>query len=135
MRVRYLVAAVLAAMLAVINRKDQYKQAGIKSTPKTLAQFMVDGRKLMKRFGKDGGYSAVYLPGKYWYAAMAFVYDYGGQIAVRKGSKWTGTLNSPQARRGLSQVQAVYKGLSRASRTGDEANPQQSLVFAKGKVG
>src|SRR5438874_2399295 len=124
-----------AGVRAVIYRKDQYKQAGIKGTPKTLAQFMADGRKLMKKFGKDGGYSAVYLPGKYWYAAMSFVYDFGGQIAVRKGGKWKGTLNSPQALRGLTRVQAVYKGLSRASKTGDEANPQQSLVFAKGKVG
>jgi N,N'-diacetylchitobiose transport system substrate-binding protein len=124
-----------AGVRAVIYRKDQYKQAGIKSTPKTLAQFMADGRKLMKKFGKDRGYSAVYLPGKYWYAAMSFVYDYGGQIAVRKGGKWKGTLNSPQALRGLTQVQAVFKTLSRASKTGDEANPQQSLVFSKGKVG
>jgi N,N'-diacetylchitobiose transport system substrate-binding protein len=124
-----------AGVRAVIYRKDQYKQAGIKSTPKTLAQFMADGRKLMKKFGKDSSYSAVYLPGKYWYAAMSFVYDYGGQIAVSKGGKWKGTLNSPQALRGLRQVQAVFKGLTRASKTGDEANPQQSLVFAKGKVG
>jgi N,N'-diacetylchitobiose transport system substrate-binding protein len=124
-----------AGVRAVIYRKDQYKQAGIKSTPKTLAQFMADGRKLMKKFGKDRSYSAVYLPGKYWYAAMSFVYDYGGQIAVRKGGKWKGTLNSPQALRGLTQVQAIFKTLSRASKTGDEANPQQSLVFSKGKVG
>jgi N,N'-diacetylchitobiose transport system substrate-binding protein len=124
-----------AGVRAVIYRKDQYKQAGIKSTPKTLAQFMADGRKLMKKFGKDRSYSAVYLPGKYWYAAMSFVYDYGGQIAVRKGGKWKGTLNSPQALRGLAQVQAIFKTLTRASKTGDEANPQQSLVFSKGKVG
>src|SRR2546423_3645413 len=124
-----------AGVRAVIYRKDQYKQAGIKNTPKTLAQFMADGRKLMKKFGKDGGYSAVYLPGKYWYAAMSFVYDFGGQIAVRKGGKWKGTLNSPQALRALTQVQGVYKTLTRASRTTDEANPQQALVFAKGKVG
>jgi N,N'-diacetylchitobiose transport system substrate-binding protein len=55
-----------AGVRAMIYRKDQYKQAGIKSTPKTLAQFMADGRKLMKRFGKDRNYSAVYFPGKNW---------------------------------------------------------------------
>ena len=124
-----------AGVRAVIYRKDQYKQAGIKGTPKTLGQFMADGRKLMKKFGKDQNYSAVYFPGKYWYAAMGFVYDFGGQIAVRKGNKWKGALNSPQALRGLAQVQTVFKTLTRASKTGDEANPQQSLVFAKGKVG
>jgi N,N'-diacetylchitobiose transport system substrate-binding protein len=124
-----------AGARAVIYRKDQYKAAGIKSTPKSLAQFLADGQKLMKKYGKDSGYSAVYFPGKYWYAAMSFVYDYGGRIAVRTGGKWKGTLNSPQALAALNQVKTVFKSLTRASRTTDEANPQQALVFAKGKVG
>jgi len=123
-----------AGARAVIYRTDQYKAAGIKSTPKSLAQFMADGRKLMKKYGKDSGYSAVYFPGKYWYFGMSVVYDYGGQIAVRKGGKWKGALNSPRALVALNQVKALMK-LSRASKTGDEANPQQALVFAKGKVG
>jgi N,N'-diacetylchitobiose transport system substrate-binding protein len=124
-----------AGARAVIYRKDQYKSAGIKSTPKSLAQFLADGKKLMKKYGKDKGYSAVYFPGKYWYFAMSFVYDYGGQIAVSKGGKWKGALDSPQAIKALTQVRSVLKALSRASKTGDEANPQQALVFAKGKVG
>jgi N,N'-diacetylchitobiose transport system substrate-binding protein len=124
-----------AGARAVIYRKDQYKAAGIKGTPKSLSQFLANGRKLMKRYGKDKGYSAIYFPGKYWYAAMSFVYDFGGTIAVRKGGKWKGTLNSPQALKALTQVQGVFRSLTRASRTTDEANPQQALVFAKGKVG
>src|SRR5439155_23526905 len=104
-----------AGARAVIYRKDQYRQAGIKSTPKSLAQFMADGRKLMKKYGKDGGYSAVYFPGKYWYFAMSFVYDYGGQIAVCTGGKWKGTLNSPQALTALNQVKTLFKQLTRAS--------------------
>jgi N,N'-diacetylchitobiose transport system substrate-binding protein len=124
-----------AGARALIYRKDQYKAAGIKGTPKSLAQFVAAGNKLMKRYGKDRGYSALYFPGKYWYAGMAFVYDYGGQIAVRKNGKWRGALNSPQAIRGLTQLKSIVASLSRANKTGDEANPQQSLVFAKGKVG
>jgi len=93
-----------AGARAVIYRKDQYAKAGIKSTPKSLSQFVADGKKLMKTYGKDSGYSAVYFPGKYWYAAMSFVYDYGGQIAVQKGGKWKGTLSSPQAIQALNQV-------------------------------
>jgi N,N'-diacetylchitobiose transport system substrate-binding protein len=123
-----------AGARAVIYRTDQYKAAGIKGTPKSLAQWIAANRKLMKKYGKDSGYSAVYFPGKYWYFAMSFVYDYGGQIAVRKGGKWKGTLNSPKALAALNQVKTMFK-LSRASKTGDEANPQQALVFAKGKVG
>jgi len=123
-----------AGARAVIYRTDQYRAAGIKSTPKSLAQFVADGKKLMKKYGKNGGYSAVYFPGKYWYFAMSVVYDYGGSIAVRTGGKWKGTLNTPKALLALNQVKALFK-LSRASKTGDEANPQQALVFAKGKVG
>jgi N,N'-diacetylchitobiose transport system substrate-binding protein len=124
-----------AGARAVIYRKDQYKGAGVKGTPKTLAQFVTTGKKLMKRYGKDSGYSAVYFPGKNWYASMAFVYDYGGQIAVRKNGKWKGTLNSPQALAALTRLKSTVLALSRASKTTDEANPQQALVFAKGKVG
>jgi N,N'-diacetylchitobiose transport system substrate-binding protein len=125
-----------AGARAVIYRKDQYKGAGIKSTPRSLAQFIANGKKLMKKYGKkDGGYSAVYFPGKYWYAAMSFVYDYGGKIAVRTGGKWKGTLNSPQALAALNKVQLIARTLTKASKTTDEANPQQALVFAKGKVG
>jgi N,N'-diacetylchitobiose transport system substrate-binding protein len=125
-----------AGARAVIYRKDQYKGAGIKSTPKSFAQFLADGKKLMKKYGKkDGGYSAVYFPGKYWYFAMSVVYDYGGKIAVRSGGKWKGTLNSPHALQALNQVKTMFKTLTRASKTTDEANPQQGLVFAKGKVG
>jgi len=125
-----------AGARAVIYRKDQYRGAGIKSTPTSFAQFLADGKKLMKKYGKkDGGYSAIYFPGKYWYFAMSVVYDYGGKIAVRSGGKWKGTLNSPQALQALNQVKTMFKTLTRASKTTDEANPQQALVFAKGKVG
>jgi len=123
-----------AGARAVIYRKDQYAAAGIKGTPRSLAQFIANGRKLMKKYGKDGSYSAVYFPGKYWYFAMSFVYDYGGSIALRKNGKWKGTLNGPRALAALNAAKKVMQ-LSRASKTGDEANPQQALVFAKGKVG
>jgi N,N'-diacetylchitobiose transport system substrate-binding protein len=123
-----------AGARAVIYRKDRYRQAGIKGTPKSLAEFMVDGRKLMKKFGGDRNFSAVYFPGKYWYAAMSFVYDYGGQIAALRNGKWQGTLNSPRAIRGLTAWKTVAQTLSRANKTGDEGNPQQALVFSKGHV-
>ena len=124
-----------AGARAVIYRKDQYKAAGVKSTPKSLAQFRAAGMKLMKKYGKQRNYSALYFPGQYWYAGVSFVYDYGGKIAVFKNGKWKGTLNSPQALQGLNQVKSIAKALSRANKTTDEANPQQALVFSKGRVG
>jgi N,N'-diacetylchitobiose transport system substrate-binding protein len=123
-----------AGARAVIYRTDQYRAAGIKSTPRSLSAFIKDGKKLMKKYGKDPDFSALYFPGKYWYASMAFVYDYGGQIAVQKNGKWHGALNSKKAIKALTVLKGIVRSLSRANKTGDEANPQQALVFAKGHV-
>ena len=122
-----------AGARAVIYRKDLYKAAGIKSPPTSLAAFVSGGKKLMKK-NNDANFSALYFPGKYWYASMSFVYDYGGKIAVLKGGKWRGALGSPQAIKALTKLKSVVKSLSRASKTTDEATPQQALVFAKGHV-
>jgi N,N'-diacetylchitobiose transport system substrate-binding protein len=125
-----------AGTRGVIYRTDQYKAAGIKSTPKSLAEFVAAGNKLMAKYGKsDPNYSAVYFPGRYWYAALSFVYDYGGQIAKTKGGKWAGALDSKAALAGLNAWKNIALKLSRANKTGDEAHPQQALVFAKGHVG
>jgi len=124
-----------AGARAVIYRKDLYSKAGIKGTPRTLAAFAADGKKLMKKFGKDQDFSALYFPGKYWYASMSFVYDYGGQIAVQKNGHWQGALNSKKAIKALTVLKGMVHSFSRANKTGDEANPQQALVFAKGHVG
>jgi N,N'-diacetylchitobiose transport system substrate-binding protein len=126
-----------AGARGVIYRTDQYKAVGIKKAPTTLDEFMADGKKLMQKYGgkKDPNYSAVYFPGRYWYAAMSFVYDFGGQIAATKGGKWIGTLASPKALAGLTAWRNAALTLSRANKTGDEAHPQQALVFAKGHVG
>lgn len=124
-----------AGARAVIYNVGLYRQAGISTrAPSSLAQFLANGRTLMKKFGSDPDFSALYWPGRYWYGGMSFVYDYGGQIAVQKGGKWQGALESPQAQAGLAELKTVVRSLSRANFTGDEAHPQQALVFAKGKV-
>jgi len=117
------------------HRSHHRSISGVRSTPKSLAEFQAAGNKLMKRYGKQRNYSALYFPGRYVWASMSFVYDYGGQIAVRKNGKWKGTLNSKQAITALTVLKSTVLALSRANKTGDEANPQQALVFAKGKVG
>src|SRR5215204_5707239 len=124
-----------AGARAVIYRKDQYKAAGIKSAPKSLAAFRAAGNKLMKKYGKQRNYSALYFPGRYVWASLSFVYDYGGKIAELRSGRWVGTLNSPKAIQGLKALKATVGPLSRANKTADEANPQQALVFSKGRVG
>jgi N,N'-diacetylchitobiose transport system substrate-binding protein len=65
---------------------------------------------------------------------MQFVYDYGGQIAVRKNGKWKGTLNSPQAIRAFTVLKGIVRSLSRAPLTVDESHPYPSIPMAKGSV-
>jgi N,N'-diacetylchitobiose transport system substrate-binding protein len=125
-----------AGARAVIYRKDMYRRAGIKGVPKTYAQFLSAGNKLMKKFGKNKNFSAFYEPGQNWYVATSFVEDYGGQLAVRgKNGKWKGALDSPQAIKALTIFKSMVLKLSRASKTQDEAHPFPSIPFAKGRAG
>ncbi|HEY6015357.1 MAG TPA: extracellular solute-binding protein, partial [Gaiellaceae bacterium] len=124
-----------AGARGVIYRTDMYKAAGIKSLPKSLGEFLADGQKLMAKFGgKDSNFSAVYMPGRYWYYALSYVYDFGGTIAYTSKGKWVGALNQPKSIAGLNAWKNMALKLSRANKTGDEAHPQQALVFAKGSV-
>jgi len=123
-----------AGARAVIYRKDLYRSVGFKSAPKTYSQFLTIGKKLMKKYGSNPNFSALYEPGQNWYVAMSYVADYGGQIAVNKGGKWQGVLNSPQAIKALTAFKSMTLNFSRASKTNDEAHPYPSVPFAKGRA-
>jgi N,N'-diacetylchitobiose transport system substrate-binding protein len=122
-----------AGARAVIYRKDHYGAVGMRKAPASLDAFVAAGKKVMARHKSDRNYSALYFPGKYWYAGMSFVYDYGGAIARFKKGKWVGTLNSPQALAGLTKLKSTVLALSRANRSGTEA--EQWTVFSQGHVG
>src|SRR5580765_3840793 len=122
-----------AGTRVVIYRTDLFKQAGIKGTPTSLAQLNADGKKLMSSNKSDTTFSAFYVAGQDWYSALAFVYDFGGQIAtLGSDGKWTGSLNSPRAIAGLNAFKSTFDSLSRASKSTDEANPFPTTPFAQG---
>ncbi|MFI5764380.1 extracellular solute-binding protein [Streptomyces sp. NPDC051563] len=117
-----------AANRVVIYHKDLFAQAGITAPPKTREEWIADTEKL-----NAGGNDGIYLAGQTWYALAGFVWDEGGDLAV-KGSdgKWKGALDTPQARAGVEfykKLQALGKG----PKDSDEAKPLQAEVFAKGK--
>lgn len=120
-----------AGARAVMYRTDLFAAQGIK-VPKSYDEFLAAGKKLMAAYGSDPAFSAVYLPGKYWYAAMSFVYDAGGSIAVKNGSQWVGNIDSPNSIAGLNRFKAISDTLSRADKAGTE-NAQWD-VFNGGKV-
>jgi N,N'-diacetylchitobiose transport system substrate-binding protein len=122
-----------AGARAVIYRRDHYRAAGMTKAPKSLDAFIAAGKRVMRQHRNDPNYSALYFPGKYWYAAMSFVYDYGGAIARFKGGRWVGALDSSLAIRGLTKWKSTVRALSKANRSGTEAT--QWTVFSQGHVG
>jgi N,N'-diacetylchitobiose transport system substrate-binding protein len=120
-----------AGSRAIIYRKDFFASAGV-TPPDSLDSLLTAGQKLMAAHSSDPNFSALYFPGKYWYAALPFVWDFGGDIATQSGGKWQGSLNSSSAQQGLTTLSTLVSSLSRADKTGDEA--KQDAAFAQGHV-
>jgi len=121
-----------AGSRAVIYRKDMFTAAGITNTPASTDELLTDGQKLMTANASDSNFSALYFPGKYWYAAAPFVWDFGGDIATQSGGQWKGSLDSSQAQQGLTSLKGIVDKLSRADKTGDEL--KQDQAFAQGHI-
>ena len=120
-----------AGSRVVTYRSDLFRQAGIRTAPKSVAQFTAAAKRLDGKFGKKG-FSPVYLAGTDWYFAMSFVYDYGGQIARTAGGKWVGSLDSPKSVAGLTAFKKFFDASSKASKTADENHPAPYDVYAQG---
>ena len=120
-----------AGSRAVMYRTDLFANLKIK-TPRTYDQFLAAADKLMAANSSNSKFSAVYMPGKYWYAAMGFVYDSKGAIAVKEAGKWKGSLDSAAAIEGLKRWKNLVDKYSKADKSGDEGG--QWEVFAGGNV-
>jgi len=121
-----------AGSRVVIYRKDLFAKAGVTTAPGTLDELFADLDKVKAANAADKSFSAFYMPGKYWYAAMSFVYGAGGKIAEQQGGKWSGTLESSQAQQGLTQWQKLT-GYSVGGATKDESD--QDAIMAQGHTG
>lgn len=86
-----------------VYRTDYFKDTGITHAPRTYPELISDLDRLKAKYGaKDPGFSAFYMPGRYWSAAMGFVKDAGGEMAVEKDGRWHGALSSPKSVAGLT---------------------------------
>jgi N,N'-diacetylchitobiose transport system substrate-binding protein len=120
-----------AGSRAIIYRKDFFASAGVQP-PDSLDGLMTVGQKLMAAHSSDPNFSALYFPGKYWYAALPFIWDSGGDIATQSGGKWQGSLNSSGSQQGLTTLSKLVSTLSKADKSGDEA--KQDAAFAQGHI-
>ncbi|WUG04952.1 extracellular solute-binding protein [Streptomyces sp. NBC_00467] len=117
-----------AANRVVIYNKDLFGKAGITAPPKTRDEWLGITRKL-----NAGPVQGIYLPGQNWYTLAGFIWEDGGELAEESGGTWKGSLDSPEALKGMDfyrQLQALGKG----PKDSDEAKPPQADVFAKGDV-
>jgi N,N'-diacetylchitobiose transport system substrate-binding protein len=120
-----------AGSRAIIYRTDMFAAVGA-APPTSMAELATVGSKLMGKYGSDPNFSALYFPGKYWYAAAPFVWDFGGDIATQSGSKWQGAISTAQSQQGLTELRNLVANLSRADKTGDEL--KQDQAFAQGHI-
>jgi N,N'-diacetylchitobiose transport system substrate-binding protein len=121
-----------AGSRAIIYRKSMFQKAGITETPTSMEELQAAAEKLMQANSGDKRFSAFYFPGKYWYAALPFIWDFGGDVAKKEGDQWRGTLDSPEAQQGLTTLKGLVDCCSRADKSGDEA--KQDQAFAQGHI-
>ncbi|CAM5307016.1 extracellular solute-binding protein [Streptomyces pilosus] len=117
-----------AANRVVVYRKDLFREAGITAPPKTRDEWLTLTEKLDT--GDDQG---IYLAGQDWYTLAGFIWEEGGELATERNGVWRGTLDSPEALRGMDfyrRLQALGDGPVDA----DEEHPPQAGVFADGRV-
>lgn len=120
---------------AVIYNKKIWAAAGVTQAPTTYAELTADLDKV-KAANTAPNFSAFYLPGQYWYAALQFVYDAGGSIAKQSGGTWTAQFSTPADQQGLKDFKTFQNAYStQASQNIAEDKPDQLQVFASGAAG
>lgn len=119
---------------AVLYRKDLFAKAGITSPPTDRASFVAAADKLQRTYGSDPKFSALYFPGQYWYAALPFVWDEGGDVAVKDGDAWKGALDSAESQAGLSWLKDVVTKYSKAPVNGNENDNDPAVPLGEGKA-
>ncbi|MGP4025826.1 extracellular solute-binding protein [Actinomadura sp. 3N407] len=117
-----------AANRVVIYNKALFAEAGIKAPPKTRGEWLEMTERLDS--GKTQG---IYLPGQSWYTLAGFIWDEGGDLAVKEGGNWKGTLDTPAALKGMDFYKRL-QSLGKGPKDSDEAEPPQANVFAEGDV-
>ena len=134
----YCVPYYAGARVAIYN-KDMFKAGtGSDQLPKTEDDLLKALDKVQDKYKKDNAFSALYLPGRYWYAAMSYVAAYGGEIATYdEGSKeWKAALSTPEAQKGIQHFIDLVKKYNHGDQTKDEqdhanvmANEKTALLY------
>ncbi|MFD9289803.1 sugar ABC transporter substrate-binding protein [Streptomyces sp. NPDC060030] len=130
------------ARVAVYNKDMLKKGTGSDALPQTEDEMLTALDKVSAEYNKkDKRFSSLYLPGRYWYAAMSYVAGYGGSIAeYDEGAKeWKGNLSAPESQKGIEHFVNLVKKYNKADQTKDEqdhanvmANEKAALIYGNG---
>ncbi|MGV8978569.1 MAG: extracellular solute-binding protein [Cellulomonas sp.] len=108
---------------AVFYRKDLFAAANV-TVPTTLAEFTAAAVALQKANpAGTPNFSGFWLPGQDWYNGTAWIYTYGGELAVKDGSSWKGALSGPKSQEALAQVQKLFTDGTKAPRDANSDKP------------
>ncbi|WP_330173684.1 sugar ABC transporter substrate-binding protein [Streptomyces sp. NBC_01498] len=130
------------ARVAIYNKDMLKKGAGLDTLPTTETEMLAAMDKVAKENGKkDKRSSSLYLPGRYWYAAMSYVAAYDGAIAKydEGEAQWKASLSTPEAQKGIQHFVDLVKKYNKADQTKDEqdhanvmANEKAALIYGNG---
>ncbi len=122
----------LAGNRAVVYNKKIWSAAGVTTAPQTYAELTADLDKI-KAANTQANFAAFYYPGGEWSGATQFVWDAGGSIASKSGSKWAGGFSSGAAQKGLNEFKKFQNTYSSvASQTTDGKTPDETQILADG---
>ncbi|HKN56097.1 MAG TPA: extracellular solute-binding protein [Amycolatopsis sp.] len=117
---------------ALYYRTDVFRQLGLKP-PATLAELTDTARQI--RAAKPDLYG-IAVGGKYTYAMLPFLWANGGDLAKQDGVKWTSTVNSDQAKAGVTQYATLLKDdICPPAQCANLTGTQSVTAFAGGKAG
>ncbi|RBP97254.1 ABC transporter substrate-binding protein [Bifidobacterium aemilianum] len=125
-----------AAARAVIYNKQIWKDAGVSEEPKNWDEFTADLDKVREANASNPDFVPFYMPGQYWYSALQFIWDAGGDVAKEEGGNWKGSVSSEKSVKGMEEWKDFEnKYSSEASRSVDTETPSMDDMLADGKTG
>ncbi|WP_431680425.1 extracellular solute-binding protein [Kitasatospora sp. KL5] len=126
----YCVPYYAGARVALYNSAMFEEATGSAAVPATEDELLAALDKVQAKNRDKKGFSALYLPGPYWYAAMSYVAAYGGSIArFDNGGRWHGTLGESEAQQGISHFVDLVKKYNHGDLTVNELD--QAAVLGK----
>lgn len=119
-----------AGVRAGIVRSDLAEKAGAKPPYDSLDDLQAAAVALLKDHGDDGSYSGLYFASQYWYEALSFIWDFGGDVATGSDADgWQGALSSDASKAGIQRLKDFYDAVSRNS--GNTNELQDAALMAQ----